>query len=915
MSYISAQQAAAKWGISKRRVQILCAEQRIPNATRIGYMWVVPEDADKPVDERRGSCTQSSKPPKNPMKSARNALKALSTAAFQIAKSEILSALDAKKNVMAIFAVELIVHFSNGNREALTPRVFPLFGISNQLSDKVAARIKAAFLEFLCEHSDCTDDALSWAYQFINKQSKDSGLEATQFFTEKYMISALVDSSGIERSSGKILDPACGGGNFLLYALERLCDTVETATEKSLPDYLQAQFKRLYGYEIDDVLAVIASINLRIKALSILKKNGYTVSSEDFFRYNPHIYCSVAANIEGALDVMSDAHQVVQVGGDEKKSLRTVFDLSEFIFTNPPFQTVKGMDQRLKGFLKAQYPNAKCDMCNAFIEFVLMIVEDGGICGLVTQNSWMYLDSFEPLRKGLLEQYTIQSVIELGSNAFYDISGEKANVALLLARKSHPGPDTAITCYSLRHLSQPEKERILFCSDASLKAYATMLKQYAVLQSPGVRFGMQNTSGIQVLQTRCSAYGAYAVPMQGTSTGDAKSMVGYFWEHIGDSDWRPVSKGGSYSRWLGLNNYSVKWGAEGEYIKAVSGSAIRNAKYFSETQLVFSDTGTAGLNVRLLQDGQIFIASGPGIRITSGNCYAHLAFLNSRFSAYFIRMLSPKLTIAAGYIAQIPTLADLLSSKVLSVKAKACVEAKQSRLSRRPINLEFMSPTDPGQQTTLEEQAKQWYLNDLADEWRQLCLEYEIDHAVLVAFDLSYSDRENIDRQVGIHAMDVPESEELAFPSSTLDWEISELLDSNCMLCRTRPDKNHLGCDGILEFLAHKHSISPKQLYTAIANHVTEFPKTLAKYRNAYLHVLVLSALGYSPFSMPTLPQTAEQVTERVVTLYPCHRDEKDEVRTWIRTSLTTVHASAFFKTPIIQYSSARDTVQLARRP
>lgn len=52
MGYISAQQAATKWGISKRRVQVLCTENRIKNATRIGNMWVVPEDALKPADGR-----------------------------------------------------------------------------------------------------------------------------------------------------------------------------------------------------------------------------------------------------------------------------------------------------------------------------------------------------------------------------------------------------------------------------------------------------------------------------------------------------------------------------------------------------------------------------------------------------------------------------------------------------------------------------------------------------------------------------------------------------------------------------------------------------------------------------------------------------------------------------------------------
>lgn len=106
--------------------------------------------------------------------------------------------------------------------------------------------------------------------------------------------------------------------------------------------------------------------------------------------------------------------------------------------------------------------------------------------------------------------------------------------------------------------------------------------------------------------------------MQGTSTGNAEELVGYFWEHFNDSDWVMVSNGGGYCRWQGLNNRVVKWGKDGEYIKNQKGSALRNVKYFPVTQMVYSDTGTAGLNVRVLLDNQIFIASGPGIRIIKG---------------------------------------------------------------------------------------------------------------------------------------------------------------------------------------------------------------------------------------------------------------------------------------------------------
>ncbi len=52
MTYISAREAADKWGISQRRVAVLCSEKRIKNASMIGNMWIIPSTAEKPVDAR-----------------------------------------------------------------------------------------------------------------------------------------------------------------------------------------------------------------------------------------------------------------------------------------------------------------------------------------------------------------------------------------------------------------------------------------------------------------------------------------------------------------------------------------------------------------------------------------------------------------------------------------------------------------------------------------------------------------------------------------------------------------------------------------------------------------------------------------------------------------------------------------------
>lgn len=52
MRYFSISQMSDKWGISQRRIRTLCMEGRIEGAFKMGAYWSIPEDAEKPKDER-----------------------------------------------------------------------------------------------------------------------------------------------------------------------------------------------------------------------------------------------------------------------------------------------------------------------------------------------------------------------------------------------------------------------------------------------------------------------------------------------------------------------------------------------------------------------------------------------------------------------------------------------------------------------------------------------------------------------------------------------------------------------------------------------------------------------------------------------------------------------------------------------
>jgi hypothetical protein len=52
LDYLTAKETGEKWGITARRVAYLCENGRVPGALKKGYVWLIPNDADKPADGR-----------------------------------------------------------------------------------------------------------------------------------------------------------------------------------------------------------------------------------------------------------------------------------------------------------------------------------------------------------------------------------------------------------------------------------------------------------------------------------------------------------------------------------------------------------------------------------------------------------------------------------------------------------------------------------------------------------------------------------------------------------------------------------------------------------------------------------------------------------------------------------------------
>ena len=890
MEYQSIQEFAEKWNISKRRIQILCREGRINGAKRIGNMWAIPENAMRPADARTKNPVMISS--KMEESNVRRELKKLLKSLFKVTESLEVAEKEKKDIVLSAIACGLCAFYLRETTISIDIKKKIYRDISGKeftsICDEEIVRQVFCFIEKNKNDREL-DNVLSWAYQYTNKIIKGNVHSQTQFFTEKYMINYLIRNISGLQNADKIVDPCAGGGNFLVECLEFMCmQSKEPGND--LVQKVISNVTRLYGYDIDRDITGIALVNIRLRVFAILDRRNIEFSFGIWDQICPNIFrSSCSDNICGSL--ATDNRTVIHILNGNETGIEQALGNADVVLTNPPFATIKGMLPEQKDFLKKNYPDANCDMCVSFFDAIYKMLKLSGICGIVTQNSWMHLKTFKKMRERITTQYCIYKIVNLGSGAFRDLSGEKSNVSLLILGREID-PENVIEALNLNELSLREKEKAVIEGKNCVH-----ILQREIDGVNGYDFSEKRT--LRNISLNRALYRDVAVPMQGTSTGNAGELVGYFWEHFGDPEWIRVSNGRGYCRWQGLNDSVVKWGEDGEYIKAQKGSALRNVKYFPVTQMVFSDTGTAGLNVRVLLDGQIFIASGPGIRITAGNKYAHLALLNSRLAAYCIRTMSPKLTIAAGYIGQIPVAENIYSSVVLEKNARLCIELKQKILSARPNNLEYNSSCMERMAENLETAAWEMLNEDIMNELLKLQIEGKIDRYILKEYGFSEEDAAQLSEKVGECAYFIDGAADVDLDK--LDKYISGITNASCSLKRTRTAKSSLGCDGVIEYVAKDLMINPEIIVRKIQENPYAMKTVLKKYQSLILHNAVLCFLGYD--------------TKAGILVNDCKADEIIEFMTykfgrgpeydmWMEESFNPVHREIFKGTPYLVYQN-----------
>ncbi len=273
----------------------------------------------------------------------------------------------------------------------------------------------------------------------------------------------------------KALDPCCGSGHILVYAFEVLYEIYKSYgyMEEDIPKLILEN--NLYGLDIDDRAAQLASFAVMMKARSKsrgvfdahFKLNICAIQESNWMgdevreilmdgeakelEYNRHRELITylvdtfkdAKEFGSILDVRdldlgfleqrldevanSVARDLLEVPFRDailEKLPRVILQakimgkMYDVVCTNPPYMGNRGMNSKLSTFISSDFQDSKADLFAVFMEKCRQFSKLNGYYCLITQPSWLFLSTFEKIREKIIMRDTIYSLLHMGRGIF-----------------------------------------------------------------------------------------------------------------------------------------------------------------------------------------------------------------------------------------------------------------------------------------------------------------------------------------------------------------------------------------------------------------------------------------------------------------------------------------------------------------
>ena len=367
-------------------------------------------------------------------------------------------------------------------------------------------------------------------------------------------------------------------------------------------------------------------------------------------------------------------------GNETNKGLRLLDIMTrryDVLFTNPPYMSNRNMNPTMSEFMKNNYKKSKGDLYAAFIERCFEMLADGGRMAMLTQQSFMFISSYDGLRELLLQNTSIENMAHTGPRAFAEVTGEKVNTTAFVLRREavgNMGKKAVAIYFRLVKESNAQRKQVAFeeaidtlrCGETDSRVYQYQQANFSVI--PGSPWVYWLNAGFRQLFEKMPKVGDVAEPRAGMHGGDRFRFARQWWE-VGESriarfchdrddafrsgrKWVPYMKGGSFKKWYGNQDWVIAFDHAHFRILAECGNKLPSRDYYFRSGITYSAVSSSAFSARISPGGFIFDAGGSSLFPEQLNLC--LACLNSPIANVALRILNPTVNIQAGDIARIP---------------------------------------------------------------------------------------------------------------------------------------------------------------------------------------------------------------------------------------------------------------------
>ncbi|SPP64634.1 BREX-1 system adenine-specific DNA-methyltransferase PglX [Nitrospira lenta] len=530
----------------------------------------------------------------------------------------------------------------------------------------------------------------------------------------------------------RLLDPACGSGHMLTYAFDLLFRIYEE--EGYVPSEIPVLILKhnVYGLEICPRAAQLAELALVFKARAKTHRffqPGTLVQPRILALQNIHFDEGELRDYIAALDLgnlfnepmLRLLHQfeeattfgsLIQPCLDEQnitfaRSAIEAKDLGGQLFlrethgkvlrvleqaemlceryhvvvANPPYMGWKGLNEVLKKFAKENFADYREDLFSMFVERSLGLNLNGGIIGLMTPFTWMFLGSFEKLRNRLLESCVITSLVRPELHAFFD-SAFVSICAFTLKRGCQMDQKGSFIDLSPFYGAdeQPPKALEAIRNPACGWLYKAAAADFRSIPTSPIAYSL--SAKIRHLFSEHPTLGDSFTARQGLATTHNARFV-RLWHEVnllsigfslnsraetesGEYRWFPYNKGGGFRKWWGNQTFVVNWQNNGEaikraivdkytYLKGNPNFVAKNQEFYFRPSVSFSKIGVGFPAFRYFPAGFIFDVAGSSIFSSKrAEEFQLLSFCNTKIARAVLAALAPTLNIEIQQINNLP---------------------------------------------------------------------------------------------------------------------------------------------------------------------------------------------------------------------------------------------------------------------